>query len=714
MKNKTKKIATLFAFLALLLITSGVTVAFFTYIKQGSTVNTITSGGITFHYKELKGIGHGISIVDALPTDNETARTSDKYFDFKITSTTTGGVTIPYVVTARMSSDSDSILGNIVNIYLTEVNGNSETPTDLFDDVDGESKPIYVKYNSLSNYNNLANEKIIYTDTVNTSNYEKDFKLRMWIDGGVNLNTGDGTSDYNNKKFSITVNVNAGDSLASIGGNGGTDPNDPNNPNNPNTPDPANQDDNIPDLSFNNAGLYTDTGSNDALIESWEDLISNNYLAVNDGVLTYGSNRSGLQALEGKLVIDESVTSINTYTFSGTKITTVEMPDTVTEIKNGAFQNANTLRNIRLSKNLTSIGYRAFYKTTNLGDVIIPSSVTTMGEQAFYQSGLTSVNISTGLEAIPGEAFYECRNLASVIISRGIEGIGSSAFNGCTSLTSIDIPSSVKTISSSAFSNNSALATVTLHNGLETLSNSVFQACTSLETIVIPNSVTSMGDFVFGNCTSLENVTLPNTLTTISRQMFDHCTSLESITLPESVTEIKNKAFQYCTNLRTINIPNSVTKMEFEVFEQCPNIEGTTSSDGFYYAGNSTNPYMVLLRKTSDDVSTININSNTKYISYGAFNNIRNVDTVTVPDGVKGIDTNAFNSTDVATIYLPASLIQAGNGAFTNGASGRKIYFADTSNWYTDGGTTPVDSADLAPETAATYLFSRAIIKINP
>ena len=58
--------------MALLLITTGVTLAFFTYSATGETINTITVGGITFHYREMQGKGHGISIKDALPvSDND-------------------------------------------------------------------------------------------------------------------------------------------------------------------------------------------------------------------------------------------------------------------------------------------------------------------------------------------------------------------------------------------------------------------------------------------------------------------------------------------------------------------------------------------------------------------------------------------------------------------------------------------------------------------
>ena len=220
MNRKKEKIMVLLLVLSIILVTTGTTLAFFTYKATGETVSTITTGGITFHYKEMQGKGHGISISDALPVaSNDNAKRSNDYFDFKITSTVTDGVQIPYTVTARMSDDSDSIMGNIINIYLTEVDGNSETATALFS---GD----LVKYNNLEDYENRGSytEKVIYRDTVSSASYEKNFRLRMWIDQNTNLNTGNGTSNYNNKTFSITVNVNATGQQSSNGNNGGSTP----------------------------------------------------------------------------------------------------------------------------------------------------------------------------------------------------------------------------------------------------------------------------------------------------------------------------------------------------------------------------------------------------------------------------------------------------------------------------------------------------------
>ena len=226
MENKKKKIALLLSIFALLFITTGVTITFFQYAAEGLNSNTIRSGSIVFHYQEIDGMGHGISITDAVPvSSNNTAKDMDKAFNFEVTSTTTEKVVVPYTVTARLNKNSDLVMGDIVDVYLTEVNGNSETPTALF----STNLP---KYSELEQYSKVTEytEKVIYEGEVpaNTPNYKKNFRLRIWIDEDANYskqcsinpsvndtetkcNTANGTWGYlyNNKEFSITVNVNA-------------------------------------------------------------------------------------------------------------------------------------------------------------------------------------------------------------------------------------------------------------------------------------------------------------------------------------------------------------------------------------------------------------------------------------------------------------------------------------------------------------------------
>ena len=158
MKNNFKKMAIVFSCAAFLLITAGISVAFFQYMKVGSSANTITTGSIVFHYQELDGKGHGISITNALPVDkNYKAKTMDEAFDFDITSKTVEKVVVPYTVTARLDKNADLVMGDIVDVYLTEVNGTTEAPTDLFNGV-------VPKYNELEQYDGVEGytEKVIY------------------------------------------------------------------------------------------------------------------------------------------------------------------------------------------------------------------------------------------------------------------------------------------------------------------------------------------------------------------------------------------------------------------------------------------------------------------------------------------------------------------------------------------------------------------------
>ena len=71
--------------------------------------------------------------------------------------------------------------------------------------------------------------------------------------------------------------------------------------------------------------------------------------------------------------------------------------------------------------------------------VTIPNSVTEIGPGAFDGcSGLTSVTIPNSVTSIGDRAFYECSGLTSVTIPNSVTSIGNYAFNGCSGLTRID------------------------------------------------------------------------------------------------------------------------------------------------------------------------------------------------------------------------------------------------------------------------------------
>ena len=57
MNKKRTTTIMLLLFLSIILITIGVTYAFFNYAKEGTTENTVKTGSITFLYTEVSGVG---------------------------------------------------------------------------------------------------------------------------------------------------------------------------------------------------------------------------------------------------------------------------------------------------------------------------------------------------------------------------------------------------------------------------------------------------------------------------------------------------------------------------------------------------------------------------------------------------------------------------------------------------------------------------------
>lgn len=197
----------------LVAVTAGVSYAFFNYTRFGATDNTITTGTITFVYDEKEAVGNGILIEDAFPmTDADGIRISgtNNVFDFKIIATTTGNSDISYEITARKDDVSDDI-DESVKLYLTEVETNSETEA-----------PLTMNNNVVKKYSELTQttipvddgivEKTIYKSTVQSGSkdYEKNFRLRMWIADDVDFSP-DENDNYpmNDKKFKVKVNVYA-------------------------------------------------------------------------------------------------------------------------------------------------------------------------------------------------------------------------------------------------------------------------------------------------------------------------------------------------------------------------------------------------------------------------------------------------------------------------------------------------------------------------
>ena len=185
MDKKKKNLMAVLGLLGIAAITIGTAYAWFSYSRNGSKENSISAGTIKLHYQEGN---RRIELSDAVPMTDSQGMAQTNYFDFTVTSETSSTIEIPYYVTVRRSSDSETTLDSHVKVYLTKVDGNIETPVVL------AANKYTPKFSELGTYTNPnitipASEKPLFSTTVpiNSSNYSQTYRLRMWIDESANF-----------------------------------------------------------------------------------------------------------------------------------------------------------------------------------------------------------------------------------------------------------------------------------------------------------------------------------------------------------------------------------------------------------------------------------------------------------------------------------------------------------------------------------------------
>ena len=135
------------------------------------------------------------------------------------------------------------------------------------------------------------------------------------------------------------------------------------------------------------------------------------------------------------VTIPSSVTSIGAYAFSGCGLSSYSIPNNITKIEQGTFENCSALVSIEIPSSIKKIGLWAFRNCENLSSISIPNSVEIIERAAFEKcSGLTSITIPNSVTEINDNVFSGCTSLTSIVIGSGISKIGDEAFTSCSQL----------------------------------------------------------------------------------------------------------------------------------------------------------------------------------------------------------------------------------------------------------------------------------------
>lgn len=412
--------------------------------------------------------------------------------------------------------------------------------------------------------------------------------------------------------------------------------------------------------------------------------------------------------------LPESLTSLGTYTFQNSGITSIEIPANVDKLTaygsaSYIFDGCRKLETVTFAEYadgesyLTEIGQYTFQGCTALKTIDLPSSLTGIGQGAFLGSGLTTIKIPASVEKCGNNVFQDCKDLASVEFEKDKDGetligyITIGMFQNCVSLTSFTVPDSVTYINDKAFE-NTGITEFFIGKNVETLGKNginPFGGCMSLTKITVDEenetfAVTDQGALIQGSTLICYPAGLSGTegklklsdltcgeekvaIKTLYSKAFYGCDKLTEIILPETLTTINDRAFENCTNLTSIAIPDSVTTIGDE--------------EGFVFAG-----------CTSLTEITFGENSELKTINKAVFSNILSVETLVIPASVTKIGANAFENSGFIEVTILGKLTSVSSYMFQNCRALETVTWAEgttTTGQYTFRGCTSLTTVTL-------------------
>ena len=256
-------------------------------------------------------------------------------------------------------------------------------------------------------------------------------------------------------------------------------------------------------------------GSQLKLIDQWafQDCRSLKSITIPASVETiaYGAFGNSDQKLVGGLD-DRDFT--NTYSLTSVKFAEGSKLQTLGDY---AFAQQYALTDIELPNNITAIGHGAFQDCLDLKSVTIPASVETIGEYPFALTRYTAFDKTSSMTEI--NVSPDSKNFKSV------DGV----------LYTAD---GKKLVACPAGKTEIKFA-----DGVTEIQQGAFQGCNQITSVTVPDTITKLPTDAFALCTKLNKATLPETLTEIGQWAFQY-TALTDITIPESVTVIDKQAFE--------------------------------------------------------------------------------------------------------------------------------------------------------------------------
>lgn len=168
-------------------------------------------------------------------------------------------------------------------------------------------------------------------------------------------------------------------------------------------------------------------------------------------------NNNKKYSVKNGVLFNKNKTELYIYNFNLDK-KSYTIPKTVKTIGYAAFFNQKYLRNIKWNKKVKTIKKRAF-SGSKIKSITIPNTVTKIDSFAFENcANLKKIKLSENIKNIYAYTFGYCSKLKKIVIPSKVKCIAEEAFSGCSSLSKVVIKNSksVPVIENEAFSSTTS------------------------------------------------------------------------------------------------------------------------------------------------------------------------------------------------------------------------------------------------------------------
>lgn len=379
------------------------------------------------------------------------------------------------------------------------------------------------------------------------------------------------------------------------------------------------------------------------------------------------------------------------------------------------YTHANNIKSIIIGEGITNVPAWAFAMMEHCTSVSLPSTLTSIGNCALEECAFTSINLPEGLTTIGDYAFQ------------------------MGALTSVTIPSTVTNIGTVAFQDNESLTTVTcLAAEAPTLGDNVFSNCNNLTKIYKPAASdytgSNWGDYseLFDDLaattttftyTAAEKVnefetSIGRFLGATSIKSHEFVDGTGTVIYNGAVTSITDYALSG-TTITSLTIPDGVVWIAEGAVAGCDYLTSVSIPNSVTHIGTEAFEFT--------PIASLSFPSSVKFIADMAFE-CAPLTSISIPSGVTAICADVFNGCNaLESITIPDGIVEIGEGAFAGCDAVENVYcyaaptliwgapendFANTTNFHV---STAIDTWETNFATAlVNFVNDLADVKVTP